>query len=73
MGISRRTFFQWLGASTALSILPGTSEAATAGEELATVLDISQCVGCGSCVEACREVNQAKYPRPHSSLSPHVP
>jgi Fe-S-cluster-containing dehydrogenase component len=64
MGISRRTFFQWLGASAALSVLPGTSEAAAAGEELATMLDLSRCVGCGSCVEACREANQAKYPRP---------
>lgn len=64
MGISRRTFFQWLGVSTLATVLPGTSEAALAGEELATMLDLSRCVGCGACVEACREANAAKYPRP---------
>ena len=33
-------------------------------EELATLIDIRKCIGCEACVEACREVNDFKYPEP---------
>lgn len=32
--------------------------------ELATLIDIRKCVGCEACVEACREANSDKYPKP---------
>jgi Fe-S-cluster-containing dehydrogenase component len=35
-----------------------------AGKELATLIDIRRCVGCGACVEDCREANDFKYPDP---------
>jgi Fe-S-cluster-containing dehydrogenase component len=34
------------------------------GQELATLLDLSRCIGCGACVEACHEANGHKYPEP---------
>ncbi|MGE4553013.1 MAG: 4Fe-4S dicluster domain-containing protein [Desulfovibrionaceae bacterium] len=36
------------------------------GAELATLHDLSRCVGCGACVEACRESNAAKFPEPET-------
>jgi formate dehydrogenase iron-sulfur subunit len=73
MTLSRRTFFKWLGSSTLATVLPGTTQAAQRGEELATLLDLSQCVGCGSCVEACRGANQPKFPRPTRPFPPMYP
>ena len=76
--ISRRTFLRGgiaAAAGLAASSIPGTSAAATLSEEqqLATLLDISKCVGCEACVEACNEVNAAKYPRPEKPFPKMYP
>ena len=67
-GISRRTFIKGgltaLGAvSTAGIAVPSVVQGA-AQDELATLIDIRKCIGCEACVEACQEVNEAKYPEP---------
>jgi len=64
--ISRRAF---LKGGVAAAILTASGSAARAsladGEtQLATLVDISKCVGCEACVEACKEANAEKYPDP---------
>ncbi len=65
-GLSRRRFLKTLGLGGAGLLLPGTSHAAKATQtvELATLHDLSKCVGCGACVEACKEVNAHKFAEP---------
>ena len=41
---------------------------AAADGELATLLDLSKCIGCGECVSACRESNAHKFPEPAMPL-----
>jgi Fe-S-cluster-containing dehydrogenase component len=62
-------------AGLAASSIPGVSAAAKLPEEqqLATLLDISKCVGCEACVDACNEVNAAKYPRPEKPFPKMYP
>jgi len=64
--ISRRRFLTGLGATSLSLLLPGAAQAAKGkeGEELATLHDLSKCVGCGACVAACREANAHKFPEP---------
>jgi len=68
--ISRRRFLTSLGAAGLGLLLPGAASAGngaangTADEELVTLHDLSKCVGCGACVEACREANAHKFPEP---------
>lgn len=76
--ISRRTFLRGgiaAAAGLAASSIPGTSAAVKLPEEqqLATLLDINKCVGCEACVEACNEVNAAKYPRPEKPFPKMYP
>ncbi len=55
-------------------LLPGAAIAAQSdGLELATLLDISQCIGCGACVDACRETNGYKYPEPEKPFPKMYP
>ena len=66
--ISRRTFIKHgLAAACAACAsqvpLPASAKPEAPGE-LATLIDIRKCIGCESCVEACREVNDSKYPEP---------
>lgn len=61
---SRRDFLKAFGIGSAATVLPGTVRAAKNGGELATLLDLSKCIGCGECVSACRESNAAKFPEP---------
>ena len=62
-GISRRSFLQGsmaAGAAMAVSTIPGVVHAKDDTTQLATLLDISKCIGCEACVEACEEVNSHK-------------
>ncbi|MBW2408651.1 MAG: 4Fe-4S dicluster domain-containing protein [Deltaproteobacteria bacterium] len=67
--ISRRSFLKGglaAAAGMAASSIPAGKALATPDEskQLATLIDISKCVGCEACVEACSEVNAGKYPDP---------
>jgi Fe-S-cluster-containing dehydrogenase component len=64
MTLSRRNFLKGVGLAGLGTILPTTHAAAAEGEELATLLDVSRCIGCGACVDGCREANAHKYPEP---------
>lgn len=73
--LSRRRFLATLGLSGLGLLLPGQAEAAKgkAGGELASLHDLSKCVGCGACVEACREQNAKKYPEPQKPFPAMFP
>ncbi|MFW5487992.1 MAG: 4Fe-4S dicluster domain-containing protein [Desulfovibrio sp.] len=77
-GLSRRGFFAALGAGAASAALSRPAKAnasedvslpeGRAGEELCTLLDVSKCIACGACVDACHEVNGHKYPEPTGKM-----
>jgi len=69
--ISRRGFLKTLGVGGAGALIPAAPVLAAqervpspSDGELATLLDLSKCIGCGACVEACRESNASKFPEP---------
>lgn len=66
--ISRRSFLKGGIAAAACTIASSSIHAAASsaakGRRLATLIDISKCVGCEACVLACSEVNGHKYPDP---------
>ena len=67
-GISRRELFvkgikTTAAAGAAVAALPQVLKGAS-GEELATLIDLRKCIGCESCVYACKESNAKKYPEP---------
>ena len=74
--ITRRKFIT-LGAGAAaglaLAHLPSKTAAAQRRQPLATFLDISKCVGCGACVEACAQTNAHKYPQPEKPFPKMYP
>jgi len=65
-GPSRRSFLKaslaTAGAVAASSLSAPPAVRAASSKELATLLDIRKCIGCEACVDACREVNEAKFP-----------
>jgi Fe-S-cluster-containing dehydrogenase component len=76
--ISRRSFLKGglaAAAGVAASSIPATKALATPGEskQLATLIDISKCIGCEACVEACSEVNAEKYPDPQKPFPKMYP
>lgn len=66
--LSRRGFLKAISLGGAGLLVPAVgiqaARAADVTAELATLHDLSKCVGCGECVSACREVNGFKYPNP---------
>ena len=67
--LSRRSFLKGgLAAAGALaaSSVPAAAVTPDGKGQLATLLDISKCIACGACVEACRDTNQHKYPEPQT-------
>lgn len=77
--VSRRGFLKALGVSGAGLLVPSGATAmqervpAPSDGELATLLDISKCIGCGECVYACRDSNAAKFPEPEKPLPQPLP
>ena len=75
--ISRRKFLKFsVGAAAGLaaSQLPvASAKASPDTTPLATLLDISKCVACGACVDACNETNGHKYPSPQKPFPKMVP
>jgi formate dehydrogenase iron-sulfur subunit len=76
--ISRRKFLKFgMGAAAGLAAaqLPlATAEAGPSStSSLATLIDISKCVACGACVDACREANGSKYPSPQKPFPSMLP
>ena len=67
--ISRRFFLKTGVAAAACSVVSSSPVARAAsalkeGKPIATLLDISKCIGCEECVYACQESNGAKFPEP---------
>ncbi len=68
--MNRRAFLTALGTAAAGLAAPGTAatvlarDAKPQTEPLATLYDLSKCVGCGACVAACREAHAGAYPEP---------
>ena len=75
--ISRRSFLKaglaTAGAACASQVpLPAAAKPRDDGE-LATLIDIRKCIGCESCVDACREANDFKYPEPQKPFPKMYP
>lgn len=75
--MNRRSFLKTLGlAGAALPVAATGAVAKSTSEEkveLATLLDISKCVGCGECVSACSESNASKKPEPQKPFPKMYP
>ncbi|MBF0204546.1 MAG: 4Fe-4S dicluster domain-containing protein [Desulfamplus sp.] len=75
--ITRRSFLKGTVATTC-SIVATSSVARAAavlekGEPIATLLDISKCIGCEECVHACKNANADKYPIPQKPFPKMYP
>lgn len=74
--LSRRSFIKGglitAGALAAAGV-PSPRPALAADAELCTLLDLQKCIACGACVEACREVNEAKFPEPEGPMPDMIP
>jgi len=65
--ISRRSFLKGTMATActlAAAGIPASAAGTNGKEQLATLLDIRKCIGCEACVDACKEVNEQKFPDP---------
>ena len=76
--ISRRSFLKGglaTAAGLAAATIPGAAAASQPSEEeqIATLLDISKCIGCEGCVEACTETNESSYPNPQKPFPKMYP
>jgi Fe-S-cluster-containing dehydrogenase component len=76
--ISRRSFLRGglaAAASVAAAGIPGSQALAEPDDrtQLATLIDISKCIGCGECVAACSEANANKFPDPQKPFPKMYP
>ena len=75
-GLSRRSFIKaglvTVGAAT-LAGVPHPRKVGAAEAEWCTLLDLRKCIACGACVEACRDANEAKFPRPEGPMPDMLP
>lgn len=77
--VSRRGFLKALGVGGTGMLIPSVAVASErrvpkpSDGELATLLDLSKCIGCGECVSACRESNASKFPEPTKPFPNIVP
>jgi len=76
--ISRRSFLKGgmaAAAGAAAAGIPGIEALAGPDEskQLATLIDISKCIGCEACVDACAEANAAKFPDPQKPFPKMYP
>ncbi|OQY01687.1 MAG: 4Fe-4S ferredoxin [Desulfobacteraceae bacterium 4572_130] len=77
--ISRRAFLK--GSVTIAGAMAASAPVARAAkaigkdkkEHIATLIDISKCIGCEECVYACQKANQAKYPNPEKPFPKMYP
>ncbi|CAB5097830.1 Tri-[4Fe-4S] ferredoxin domain protein Dhaf_0070 [Olavius algarvensis associated proteobacterium Delta 3] len=69
--ISRRSFLKaGMGAAgtVALAASPVSATRKQHNEDLCTLIDIQKCVACEACVDACRDVNDVKFPEPEGPM-----
>jgi Fe-S-cluster-containing dehydrogenase component len=74
--VSRRQFLKStvFAAGTAVAGTGLANAATNANEEpLATLIDISRCIGCEECVYACKDANAHKFPKPEKPFPKMVP
>ncbi|MFW5735494.1 MAG: 4Fe-4S dicluster domain-containing protein [Oceanidesulfovibrio sp.] len=74
--LTRRSFIRGIAGLGALTVAPAISRAGVRNEpeeELATLLDLSKCIGCGACVMACRDANSERYPEPQKPFPEMFP
>ncbi len=74
--ISRRSFLKGgavAACSLAASGVPAAASLADSNDQLVTLIDISKCIGCEACVEACSESNFGKHPKPQKPFPQMYP
>ncbi len=73
--LSRRSFIKGgaaIAGSALVASVPVTAKA-DSKTRLATLHDLSKCIGCGECVEACKEVNDHKFANPEKPFPKMYP
>ncbi|MFC1798993.1 4Fe-4S dicluster domain-containing protein [Thermodesulfobacteriota bacterium] len=74
--ISRRSFLKGgliTAGTIAASSVPARAKRLDHSRQIATLLDIGKCVGCGACVDACAEENDWKKPQPQKPFPKMYP